>query len=110
MRELCGDPAQHPLSYPPAFAAMRRMSQRTGLFVSGDLGVAVVRTLEDQDLPLGLPLIAPDGLSAACAQHADVADLVRLATSPEYAEARWQPASRLERQVPLSGSSFGTGS
>ena len=64
-------------------AAMRR----AGLFASGDLAMSLRITLEelgDDPAILG----EPDGLARACA-HPEVADLVRLATRMEYAEARF---------------------
>jgi hypothetical protein len=88
---------------PPTFEAAlegaRQVARRAGLYLSGDVAVAIRMTLEETGH--GGLLSAPDeGTTArACAQSGAVADLVRLATSPEYAEARWRlPASAATRR------------
>jgi hypothetical protein len=51
--------------------------------------IAVRETCADLGIsPRGLE--SPGGLAALCASSPAVADLVRLATSPEFADARWQ--------------------
>ncbi|HEY6560437.1 MAG TPA: hypothetical protein VI072_24300, partial [Polyangiaceae bacterium] len=87
LRELCSDPSA--LSYEAALASAKTATRRAGLFVAGDLAVAVRETCADENIPADL-LAAPNGLSALCSSSPAVADLVRLATSPEYAETRWQ--------------------
>jgi hypothetical protein len=67
--------------------------RRAGLFAAGDLPVAVRMTVAELSLSLDTPLTEPEGLAAACRAHPALADLVRLATSSEYADARWQPAA-----------------
>jgi tetratricopeptide (TPR) repeat protein len=87
LRELCDDPSR--LEYDVALSSARQAVRRAGLFVSGDLTVAVREACAD----LGVStwgLDAPGGLAALCSSIPAVADLVRLATSPEYASARWQ--------------------
>ena len=83
LRELCNDVTQ--LSYDQAIATIRQATRRAGLFVCGDLTVAA----REVALELGYPI--ERGLVASVANVPEVADLVRLATSPEYAEVRWQP-------------------
>ncbi len=86
LRELCDDPSR--IDYSEARNAARQAVRRAGLFVSGDLTVAVRETCAD----LGVStwgLDAPGGLAALCSASPAVADLVRLATSQEYANARW---------------------
>lgn len=61
--------------------------RRAGLFAAGDLGVALRITLEELGEE-GALLDEPGGLEAAC-RFPEVADLVRLATRMEYAEARF---------------------
>lgn len=99
LRELCDDPAA--LDYEAALAAGRQSIRRAGLFVAGDLGVAVRETCADDGIPLRT-LEEPDGLASLCSSSPAVADLVRVATSSQYAEARWQPAR--DRNRPPSGS------
>jgi hypothetical protein len=109
MRELCATP-ESAGSFDDAVWAARRLARRAGLFASGDVGLAVRRAIAEERLELRQELTAPTGLAAACADHPELADLVRLATSPEYAAARWQPASG-ERQRPgFASSTFRPGS
>jgi hypothetical protein len=69
-------------------ASARRAVRRAGLLICGDIAVAVRETLADFGAELASE---PSGLDALAQRFPDVADLVRLATSPEYAEVRWQP-------------------
>jgi hypothetical protein len=48
---------------------------------------------------------SPD-LASICQQHSKVADLFRLATSPEFAEARWRVPGGI-RRGPSSGGAPG---
>jgi tetratricopeptide (TPR) repeat protein len=89
LRELCDDPAR--IDYEEARLTARQAVHRSGLFISGDLTVAIREACSD----LGIStwgLDAPGGLAALCSSSPAVADLVRLATSPEYASTRWQQA------------------
>jgi len=86
LREL----AESPLDWQAARAVARRAMRRAGLLASGDLGAALRVTFED--LGHGAPdFTAPDALANAARTHREVADLLRFATSSEYAESRWQP-------------------
>lgn len=89
LRQLCDDPRR--LTYEHAMAEVRAATRRAGLFVAGDLRVAA-RAVADE---LGLSL--ERGLGAACASSPELFDLFRLATSPEYAEARWQSPRAFSR-------------
>jgi len=89
LRELCDEPSV--LNYDRALGEAQRAVRRAGLFVAGDLSVALRETCLDEGIaPEALD--EPDGLSALCSSSPSISDLVRLATSPEYAETRWQPA------------------
>jgi tetratricopeptide (TPR) repeat protein len=88
MQELCEAPEQ--MSYSVALVGTNRALRRAGLFVSGDIGVAVRQVCEEDREDVSV-LTRPDGLSILCARNEHVADLVRFATSLEYAEARWRP-------------------
>jgi cellulose synthase operon protein C len=65
------------------------VARRAGLFLAGDLRIAIAEVLEEErlDLPYALTL---EGLAGACEASAAVRDLVTLATSAEFADARWQ--------------------
>jgi hypothetical protein len=86
LREICDEPSR--LDYATAKAAASRAVRRAGLFVAGDLAVAVRATCAE--LGIGTRMLSgPGGLAAACSSSVDVSDIVRLATNPQYAEARW---------------------
>jgi hypothetical protein len=87
LRELCDDASR--IEYSLARSAAKQAVRRAGLFVSGDLTVAIRETCADQGVSTW-GLDAPGGLAALCSSSPAVADLVRLATSAEYASTRWQ--------------------
>jgi hypothetical protein len=95
LRELCDD--VQALEYPRALSAVRRVLRRAALFVSGDLSLCLRQLLSEERLNVSMPTTL-DELRSLCGRHEGSADLVRLATSPEYAEVRWQ--SRNARSVP----------
>jgi hypothetical protein len=80
------------LEYPRALAAVRRVLRRAALFISGDLSLCLRQLINEENLNVAVPTTL-DELRSLCARHAGSADLVRLATSPEYAEVRWQSPS-----------------
>jgi hypothetical protein len=95
LRELCDDPSR--LEYGLARTAAKQAVRRAGLFVSGDLTVAIRETCADQGVSTW-GLDAPGGLAALCSSSPAVADLVRLATSAEYANTRWLQVRGAGRQ------------
>jgi cellulose synthase operon protein C len=99
LRELCDDPKQ--LDYTLAMATARRAVRRAGLLCAGDIKVALREACSEEGIAVSA-LEAPGGLASLCSASLAVADLVRFATSQEYAEARWQPVK--------SGSRAGSGS
>ncbi|MCE7894102.1 MAG: hypothetical protein DYH12_31125, partial [Sorangiineae bacterium PRO1] len=87
LRELCHEPEG--IDYETGMECARRAARRAGLFVSGDLGVALRQACRQEGLPPEA-VQSPANLAQAVATHAGLADLVRLATSSEYSAARWQ--------------------
>jgi hypothetical protein len=81
------------MSHEMAVDAARRASRRAGLFACGDLPTALRLVVAEQGLSLDVPLTTPDGLAKACEKYSEIAELVRLATRNEYAEARWNGSS-----------------
>jgi hypothetical protein len=71
-------------------------TRRVGLFLAGDVGTAV-RAVCLEPSVRRTPPASPDDLAKLCVDLPEIADLVRLAVSPEYADARWR--------VPPDGSS-----
>lgn len=95
LAELCEQPdaTDYDLASSRAYLATRR----AGLFVCGDLPTAV-REIASEAAMDPSALADLGGLKAACAENEAIADLVCLATSAEYAEARWQPLRTGPRQ------------
>jgi hypothetical protein len=86
LRELCDDTAE--LDYNRVLASSRRVLRRAALFVSGDFGLSLRQLVSEEKL--GAVPSKLEDLAVLCREHPSAADLVRLATSPEYAEVRWQ--------------------
>ncbi|WP_437634501.1 hypothetical protein [Sorangium sp. So ce854] len=108
LREIC-DSADK-MTYEGAMKTTRSAMRRAGLFASGSIATAVRATIKERGLELSVPLSEPEGLAAACAAHPEIADLVRLATRMEYAEARWQSGTVPSlRRVDSGGSRFRAG-
>lgn len=95
LRELCDDVES--LEYPRALAAARKVFRRAALFVSADLGFCLRQLIAEEQLNVAMPQTLEE-LRELCKRHPGAADLVRLATSPEFAEVRWQ--TRTSRSVP----------
>lgn len=91
LREIfaSGDTTSHEM---PLDAA-RRGARRAGLFASGDLPTTLRMIIAEQGISLEQPLTSPNGLAHACEKHPEIAEIVRLATRSEYAEARWNASA-----------------
>jgi hypothetical protein len=75
----------------------RQSGRRVGMFLTGDFGHAARTVLKDFPQASATELERPGGLERLCAQLPSLADLLRLAVRPEYADARWHlptPASQ----------------
>ncbi len=94
LREIFAQPDG--ATYESALDSARRATRRAGLFASGDLPTALRLVVTELGLALDTPLTADDGLARACTAHPALADLVRLATRSEYAEARFRASPMLE--------------
>lgn len=95
LKELCAHPEDFSLER--AGEAARRISQRAGLFLCGDLGVAIRESLPEQ-FPADTPLGTFSDLARLCEQHSTLLDLLALAISPEFADVRWR-GDRLKRSL-----------
>ncbi|MCC6216126.1 MAG: hypothetical protein IT376_14775 [Polyangiaceae bacterium] len=87
LRDVCQN--AEALDYDLAVTRARTVVRRAGLLAAGDLGVALQEVCAEEGVPWPGPT-GPDSLAALAAASPAVADLVRLATSAEYAEVRWQ--------------------
>lgn len=71
-----------------AVSGAQQAARRAGLFICGDLFYALcAMCLEDG---VDASQLSPETFLQLCRQRPEAADLVRLATSSEYAAARWQ--------------------
>jgi len=91
LRELCDRPEQ--LDYDAALASSRVAVRRAGLFVAGDLGVALSEAAADDGVSRE-QLRAPNALAELSRTAPSLRSLLTLALSPEYAETRWQFGQR----------------
>lgn len=73
--------------YDELVASARQSARRVGMFLSGDFGHAARVTMSE--CAPDVPLASADDLRQACEKTPQLADLLRLAVSPEYASARW---------------------
>ncbi|MEI9936409.1 MAG: hypothetical protein WDO69_04210 [Pseudomonadota bacterium] len=91
LRELCDRPEQ--LDYDGALSASRIAVRRAGLFVAGDLAVALNEAAADDGVSRE-QLRAPNALAELSRTAPSLRSLLTLALSPEYAETRWQFSAR----------------
>jgi hypothetical protein len=76
----------------------KQSGRRVGMFLTGDFGHAVRAVMAEFPQAKPAELDAPDGLERLCTQLPAVADMLRLAVRPEYADARWHlPAAASQR-------------
>jgi hypothetical protein len=73
--------------YEELVASARQSARRVGMFLSGDFGHAARVTMSE--CAPDVPLVSASDLRQACEKTPQLADLLRLAVSPEYASARW---------------------
>lgn len=91
LRELCQDPSASSIDV--ALRSARRACRRAGLLRSGNLLDALTRCAREESFPLLSERPAPAALARYCERSGAALDLLRLASSPEYAEVRWQKRS-----------------
>ena len=92
LRELCDRPEQ--LDYDGALSASRIAVRRAGLFVAGDLSVALNESAADDGVTRE-QLRSPNALAELSRSAPSLRSLLTLALSPEYAETRWQFGAKL---------------
>ncbi len=84
LSQLCAEPEL--LAFDRVVSQARFVLRRAGLVVCADIWTGVVATGEEEGFAPPNSLAA---LADCCRRSPAVADLVRLAVSPEYAEVRW---------------------
>jgi tetratricopeptide (TPR) repeat protein len=91
LRDLCLES----LDYDRALELAQRARRRASLYAAGDLHLAIAQLSLEANRDLQAIIADPD----IGANDPNVADLLRLATSAEYAAIRWQPAKESERRI-----------
>lgn len=89
MRDLCKHAGPAAFEFEGVFEQQKLFTRRAGLFVAGDIDLAISRFLAEERISPAIALGNADGLARLSAMYPAVANLVRLATSPEYAKLRW---------------------
>jgi hypothetical protein len=84
----------------------RQSGRRTGFFLTGDFGHAATALLNEIGGIDPAELQASGGLAKYCQALPDLADLLRLAVRPEYADARWHPIPPASQRASLPSSRF----
>jgi len=79
-----------PFVYEELWARALQSSRRAGLFVVADLRIALQDVMADPGNQERIDASAPEALQTLCRVSTSAADLVRFATSVEYAQARWR--------------------
>ncbi|MBI5536879.1 MAG: hypothetical protein HY898_29430 [Deltaproteobacteria bacterium] len=102
MTEIFSQPGG--FTYEDIWARALQSARRGGLFVVGDVGTAIRDTLGDPGVAESVDLKSPGYLVQICKASASATDLLRLATSAEYAEARWRTEGVERRGAWASGS------
>jgi hypothetical protein len=92
------------LTYEDLWARALQSARRSALFVVGDVGTALRDTLGDPGVAEAVDLKSSSYLVQICKASASALDLLRLATSAEYAEARWRTEGSDRRGMWASGS------
>jgi len=88
MAEILADPRS--FRYEDLWPRALQSARRAGLFVVADLRTALRDVAGDPGVKDMVDSSAPDAMMRLCKASGSAADLVRLATSAEYAEARWR--------------------
>ena len=91
--------------HPELVARAEQSGRRVGMFLAGDFAWAVRQLVAESPVHTG---VAPslDTLRALCESLPPLADLLRLAVSPEYAEARWHVVAPSAQRGTLSSGRF----
>jgi len=96
--------AKAPADFDAALERSRQSGRRIALFLSGDIGY-VLRVVA-ADLALPEALLSVDHFDELVASSPIIADLVRLAVSAEYADARFHPMPEGGPRATLSSGRF----
>jgi hypothetical protein len=88
----------HAHDFDPLLAAARQSGRRVALFLTGDFGFTARALLRERGVDPAEAALE-GGLLRLCNEHTPLADLLRLAVSPEYADARWRAVSAQSSRI-----------
>jgi hypothetical protein len=91
LRDLCVES----LDYGRALEFSRRVDRRAGLYATGDFGWSLAQLSQQQQRDVSTTILDQN----VAEQDPNAADLLRLATSAEYAAIRWQPSRGSELRI-----------
>jgi hypothetical protein len=86
-------------------ARATQSGRRVGMFLSGDFAWAARQLVAEVRTAAG-PALSLDTLRSLCEELPSLADLLRLAVSPEYAEARWHVVAPASQRGMISSGKF----
>ena len=102
LKELLGN--DDPTPFDLVVERANQSGRRVGMFLTGDFAHAA-RTVVTEHPALDPELLRePGGLAKLCGALPALADLLRLAVRPEYADARWHVPSPQSSRFPFAGS------
>lgn len=93
LRDLCLES----LDYDRAIEFARSAQRRAELYATGDLNGSIAQLSHDEGRDVFASIADPE----VGQNFPNLADLLRLATSSEYAAIRWQPSKGSERRIPV---------
>jgi hypothetical protein len=97
LKELLG--ASEATPFELVLERAKQSGRRVGMFLTGDFAHAARTTLRDFPQADMAELERPGGLEKLARQFPALADLLRLAVRPEYADARWHLSNQAAQRL-----------
>jgi hypothetical protein len=101
LKELLGN--DDPTPFELVIERANQSGRRVGMFLTGDFAHAARTVVAEHPALDPAQLAEPGGLAKLCAALPSLADLLRLAVRPEYADARWHVPSPQSSRFPFAG-------
>lgn len=102
LKELLGN--DDPTPFELVVERANQSGRRVGILLTGGLRAHAARTVvAEHPRSSTAQLTEPGGVARLCAALPALADLLRLAVRPEYADARWHVPSPQSTRFPFTG-------
>jgi tetratricopeptide (TPR) repeat protein len=101
LKELLGN--DDPTPFDLVVERANQSGRRVGMFLTGDFAHAARTVVGEHPSLDPAELQEPGGLAKLCTSLPALADLLRLAVRPEYADARWHVPSPQSARFPFAG-------